>query len=60
MKNSKRPQPEFPSAINQTYDISYWARQWKVSVLQIAEAIRITGSNSIREIRSYLKLRELI
>ncbi len=49
-----------PISINQTYDIGYWARKWKVSVIQIGEAIRNTGSNRIREIRSYLKQRELI
>jgi hypothetical protein len=47
-------------SINQTYDIGYWARHWKVSVMQIAEAIRYTGSNRINELRRYLRQRELI
>jgi len=46
--------------ITQTYDIGYWARKWKVSVIQIGEAIRNTGSNKIKEIRTYLKKRAII
>ena len=48
------------TSINQTYDIGYWARHWKVSVIQIAEAIRNTGSNRINELRRYLRQREMI
>ena len=44
-----------PLSINQTYDIGYWARNWKVSVMQIAEAIRNTGSNRLRDLKRYLK-----
>lgn len=60
MKTPKQDKSGIPSAINQTYDIGYWARKWKVSVMHIGDAIRNTGSNRIREIRSYLKQRELI
>jgi len=48
------------TSINQTYDIGYWARHWKVSVMQIGEAIRNTGSNKINELRRYLRSRQLI
>ncbi|CAN5456898.1 hypothetical protein BH11BAC1_BH11BAC1_28360 [soil metagenome] len=49
-----------PLRINHTYDLGYYARRWHVSAIQIAEAIRNTGSNRISEIRHYLKKRELI
>ncbi|MEO8085919.1 MAG: DUF3606 domain-containing protein [Bacteroidota bacterium] len=49
-----------PLWINHTYDLGYYARRWHVSAMQIAEAIRNTGSNRISEIRHYLKKRELI
>ncbi len=57
MKNSKVTPLK---SINQTYDIGYWARHWKVSVIQIGEAIRYTGSNRINELKRYLRQRELI
>jgi len=56
----KRKKSTNPVSINQTYDIGYWARHWKVSVMQIGEAIRNTGSNRLRSIKSYLRHRELI
>jgi len=57
MKFSKTGEP---LSINHTYDIGYYSRRWKVSVGQIGEAIRNTGSNSIRVIRHYLRIHELI
>jgi len=45
--------------INLTYDIGYWARQWHVSVMEIAEAIRNTGTTRINALRRYLRQREL-
>ncbi len=55
MKNAKETNL---NSINLTYDIGYWARHWKVSVIEIAEAIRNTGSNRINELRKYLNQRE--
>ena len=57
MKHSKETQL---TNINLTYDIGYWARHWKVSVIEIAEAIRNTGSTRINELRRYLRKREMI
>lgn len=57
MKHSK---PSNLNSINLTYDIGYWARHWKVSVVQVAEAIRNTGSNRINELRRYLKQHESV
>jgi hypothetical protein len=48
-----------PTNINLTYDIGYWARHWKVSVIEIAEAIRNTGTTRIHALRRYLRQREL-
>jgi hypothetical protein len=45
--------------INLTYDIGYWARHWEVSVKEIAEAIRNTGTTRIDALRRYLRQREL-
>jgi len=56
MKHSKEFQP---TNINLTYDIGYWARHWKVSVKEIAEAIRNTGTTRIYALRRYLRHREL-
>ena len=56
MKNSKEI---LPTNINLTYDIGYWARHWKVSVKEIAEAIRNTGTTRIHALRRYLRQREL-
>ena len=60
MKKHSNKKSEIPSRINLTYDIGYWAKKWKVSVLHIGEAIRNTGSNHVRELKSYLEKRELI
>ena len=56
MKNSKEI---LPTNINLTYDIGYWARHWKVSVKEIAEAIRNTGTTRIHALRRYLRQREM-
>jgi len=56
MKHSK---DFLPTNINLTYDIGYWARHWQVSVKEIAEAIRMTGTTRINALRRYLRHREL-
>jgi len=56
MKHSKET---LPTNINLTYDIGYWARHLKVSVKEIGEAIRNTGTTRINAIRRYLRQREL-
>ena len=56
MKHSKEV---LPTNINLTYDIGYWARHWKVSVKEIAEAIRNTGTTRINSLKRYLRQREL-
>lgn len=40
--------------IRYNYDLGYYARQWKVNVLQLAEAIRNTGTTEIKKLKSYL------
>jgi len=56
MKHSKETRL---TNINLTYDIGYWARHWEVSVKEIAEAIRNTGTTRINALRRYLRHREL-
>jgi len=60
MKKFNPLKEEVPASINLTYDIGYWARRWKVSVIQIGDAIRNTGSNQVRVLKEYLERRSLI
>lgn len=41
--------------IRYNYDLGYWARQWKVSVLQLADAIINTGTTELKKLKSYLR-----
>ena len=35
--------------------LTYWTGQWQISSQQLQLAIKATGSNSVREIKEYLR-----
>ena len=35
--------------------LTYWTGQWQISSEQLQKAIKATGSNSVRELKEYLR-----
>ena len=35
--------------------LTYWTGQWQISSQQLQQAIKATGSNSVKEIKEYLR-----
>lgn len=50
----KKPDPDFihPEDKNNLY---YWTRKWRVSLLQLNDAILYTGSLNAHKIKAYLR-----
>jgi len=41
--------------LRQSQEISYWTGQWQITPQQLYKAIQETGSNSVGEIKEYLR-----
>jgi hypothetical protein len=41
--------------MRQEYEIIYWSRKWGISTLQLENAVKAAGSNSIRAIEEHLR-----
>jgi len=43
---------------NEDYEVQYWTEKWNISRKDLAEAIKETGSTSVKTIEKYIKDRK--
>lgn len=40
---------------NEAYELEYWSKKWGISIEELKNAIKKSGSNSVSKLEEYLK-----